>query len=102
MKKNNITFFAKKVYKTVSQIPLGEVRSYKWVAHKAGRPKAFRAVGQILKKNPFPISVPCHRVVKNNGELGGYAWGLDKKKKLLRIEKSIKNNAIELYDDIIE
>ena len=92
MKDSNISFFAKKVYQTVSKIPLGEVRSYKWVADKAGRPKAFRAIGQILKKNPFPITIPCHRVIKSNGELGGYAWGLAKKKKLLQIENKIKNN----------
>lgn len=81
--------FAKKVYKIVSSIPLGEVRTYKWVAKKAGRPKAFRAVGQILKKNPWPLIIPCHRVIKSDNKLGGYAWGARKKKLLLDKERKI-------------
>lgn len=53
-----MTPFARKVYKAVLSIPMGEVRTYKWVAQKAGRPRAYRAVGTILKKNPYPLIMP--------------------------------------------
>ena len=82
--------FTKRVYRAVLQIPLGEVRSYQWVAKKAGSPKAFRAVGQVLKHNPWPVIIPCHRVVKSDNRLGGYSGGLRKKKYLLGVEKEIK------------
>jgi len=85
-----MTPFAGKVYKIVSKIPLGQVRTYKWVAQKAGRPKAARAVGQLLKNNPFPLLIPCHRVIKSGGNIGGYAFGGEKKKKLLiELERNI-------------
>lgn len=84
-----MTPFARKVYKVVLSIPIGEVRSYKWVAKEAGGPKAFRAVGTILKNNPCPIIIPCHRVVKSNSEIGGYVLGPKKKKSLLDAERQI-------------
>lgn len=86
-----MTPFARKVYKVVLSIPIGEVRSYKWVAKEAGGPKAFRAVGTILKNNPCPLIIPCHRVVKSNKELGGYIFGLKRKKQLLDLETKISN-----------
>lgn len=85
-----MTEFTKKVYKVVLSIPIGEVRTYKWVAQKSGRPKAFRAVGQILKNNPYPLIIPCHRVIKSDSKLGGYMWGKEAKKTLLDLEKQIK------------
>jgi methylated-DNA-[protein]-cysteine S-methyltransferase len=85
-----MTPFTKKVYKAVLSIPLGQVRSYKWVAEKAGSPKAYRAVGQVLKRNPYPLIIPCHRVVKSDKDLGGYAFGGVKNKKIfLDLEKAI-------------
>ena len=84
-----MTPFTKKVYQVVLKIPLGRVRSYKWVAQKAGKPKAYRAVGTILKNNPYPLIIPCHRVVKNDLSLGGYALGRRNKKMLLGLEKEI-------------
>ena len=87
-----MTEFEKKVLRTVLEIPLGEVRSYKWVAGKIGRPKAARAVGQALKKNPYTIIIPCHRVVASDGKIGGYSQGKDKKKNLLNLEKKIYNS----------
>ena len=84
-----MTPFAKKVFRAVLTIPIGEVRTYKWVAFKAGRPKAFRAVGQILNKNPLPLIVPCHRVVMSNNKLGGYAFGIKQKKELLELERKL-------------
>jgi O-6-methylguanine DNA methyltransferase len=90
----NLTPFAKKVYKAVLSIPIGEVRSYKWVAQKTGKPHATRAVGQILKHNPWPLIIPCHRVVCANGKLGGYARGEKKKKTLLDLEKQIRKDMV--------
>ncbi|MDD4909247.1 MAG: MGMT family protein [Candidatus Omnitrophica bacterium] len=84
-----LTDFEKKVYRVVSKIPLGEARSYRWVAAKAGRPRAYRAVGNALNKNPFAPYVPCHRVVRSDGSLGGFARGAAAKNKLLRREKEI-------------
>ncbi|MCM8789896.1 MAG: MGMT family protein [Candidatus Omnitrophica bacterium] len=85
-----MTPFAIKVYKAVLSIPLGEVRTYKWVAKRCGRPKAVRAVGQALKNNPWPLLIPCHRVIESGGGLGGYRQGVNRKKKLLALEKNIK------------
>ena len=78
--------FEKKVYKIVSAIPRGRVRSYKWVAARAGEPRASRAVGNALNKNPYPIAIPCHRVVKSDGSIGGYSRGAGMKKRLLESE----------------
>jgi len=89
LEKNKLTSFEKKVLRIASQIPLGQVRSYKWVAAKLGKPSATRAVGQALKKNPYLVIVPCHRVIKSDGSLGGYAKGKRLKKKLLLLEKHI-------------
>jgi methylated-DNA-[protein]-cysteine S-methyltransferase len=83
--KKQLTKFQKKVYGVVKKIPSGEVRTYGWVAKRIGNPKAARAVGNALNKNPFPIIVPCHRVVAKDG-LGGFAKGLKAKKRLLRSE----------------
>ncbi len=85
-----MTPFTRKVYKAVLSIPLGEVRSYQWVAQKAGNPRATRAVGQVLKRNPYPIIIPCHRVISGNGNPGGYSGGLKKKMLLLDLERKIK------------
>ncbi len=84
-----MTPFVKKVYQVVAKIPLGQVRTYKWVAEKAGRPCAWRSVGSILKNNPYPLIIPCHRVVKSSRELGGYAFGAKYKKVILDLEKDI-------------
>ncbi len=85
-----MTPFAKKVYKAVLSIPLGEVRTYKWVAQKAGNRKACRAVGTILNKNPFPIIIPCHRVIKSSNISGGYMFGEKRKKEILDLERELK------------
>jgi len=77
--------FSKKVWTQTRLIPHGEVRSYKWVAERIGS-KGFRAVGKALGNNPFSIIVPCHRVIKEDGELGGFSWGPGIKRRLLKIE----------------
>ena len=81
------TAFAGRVLEIVRGIPFGTLRSYKWVAREAGSPKAARAVGQVLARNPLPIVVPCHRVVESDGSLGGYSGGgTDMKRRLIEIE----------------
>jgi len=82
--------FARKVYKVVLTIPLGEVRTYKWVAQKIGKPKAYRAVGQVLKNNPHPLIIPCHRIIESSGKIGGYVGGKKIKQGLLNLERQIK------------
>ncbi|MFA5090571.1 MAG: MGMT family protein [Candidatus Omnitrophota bacterium] len=89
-----MTPFAKKVYQAVLSIPLGEVRTYKWVAKKAKRPKASRAVGQVLKRNPYPFIIPCHRVVASGKGIGGYVFGKKKKQALLDLEKKIRQDMV--------
>ena len=84
-----MTLFAARVYRAVLSIPLGQVRSYKWVAQKAGSAAATRAVGQVLKHNPYPLIIPCHRVIRSDNTIGGYVFGLKQKKLLLALEKEI-------------
>ena len=83
------TVFQRKVFETVSEIPFGQTRSYKWVAQKTGRPKALRAVASVLKKNKDLFVVPCHRVVKSCGSIGGYVLGKRVKKMLLDLESKL-------------
>lgn len=80
------TYFQKRVLKAVMRIPLGEVRSYKQIAETIGKPKAYRAVGNAVGNNRTPIVIPCHRVVKNDGSLGGFGGGVRWKRILLRLE----------------
>ena len=89
-KRNSLTQFQWQVLCATLRIPLGETRSYKWIAKEIGNPKAVRAVGQALKRNPFPLIIPCHRVIREDGSLGGYAGRFDQKKAgLLKQEKEI-------------
>ena len=67
-------------------IPFGETRSYAEMASAAGSPRAFRAAGSALGANPIPVIVPCHRVLRSGGALGGYGGGLPAKRKLLELE----------------
>lgn len=83
------TSFEMRVWDTVYGIPCGEVRSYDWVAKQVGNPKEVRAVGQALKRNRLPIIIPCHRVINKSGDLGGFAGGVELKRKLLKIEGRI-------------
>ena len=80
------TPFQRDVWRTLSEIPRGETRSYAWVAQRIGRPRAARAVGQAVGANPLPLVVPCHRVVASDGGLGGYGGGLEMKERLLKLE----------------
>ena len=86
MNLNNLkgTEFQKKVWKEILKIPKGQTRTYKDIALSIGSPKSYRAVANACGKNPFPVTIPCHRVVKSDGSIGGYsAKGGVKKKKIL-------------------
>ena len=80
------TDFQNRVWKALCEIPYGETRSYKQIAEAIGNPKAVRAVGMANNRNPLLVLVPCHRVIGCNGQLVGYAVGLDKKQFLLHLE----------------
>ena len=83
----NYTEFQRAVWRIVQTIPEGKTHSYGWVARKIGRPRAARAVGQALRRNPYPGFIPCHRVIKSDGSLGGFSKGIDSKAKLLKRER---------------
>ena len=80
------TTFQRQVWEITRLIPYGETRSYAWVAEQIGQPRAVRAVGQALGRNPLPIIIPCHRVITSNGKLGGFGGGVEMKKRLLSLE----------------
>lgn len=84
--KMNGTPFQQKVWQTLLQIPYGKTWSYKELAESIHNPGAFRAIGMANHCNPLPIIIPCHRVISNTGDIGGYNGGVDIKKKLLDIE----------------
>ena len=91
LKRYKVTPFQEKVLLATFTIPKGRTLSYKALAKKIGHPKAFRAVGTALKKNPFPLTIPCHRVIKSDGEIGEYSNGGTIKKRMLLInENAIK------------
>ena len=82
------SLFRRAVWEATRAIPYGQTRSYGEVARWIGKPRASRAVGQALSKNPLPIVVPCHRVIGKDGDLTGFEGGLELKKSLLQIEAS--------------
>jgi AraC family transcriptional regulator of adaptative response/methylated-DNA-[protein]-cysteine methyltransferase len=83
------TAFQKRVWEELRRIPYGQTASYGEVARRIGRPTATRAVARACATNPAALVTPCHRVVRENGELGGYRWGVERKRQLLEKEKSV-------------
>jgi AraC family transcriptional regulator of adaptative response/methylated-DNA-[protein]-cysteine methyltransferase len=81
------TVFQRKVWDELRRIPAGETRTYQQIARAVGAPLAVRAVGSACGANPVALLVPCHRAVRTDGGLGGYAWGLSRKKRLLELER---------------
>jgi len=81
------TAFQRRVWECLQQIPRGETRSYSAVAKKIGMPAAARAVARACATNPVAVAIPCHRVVRQDGESGGYRWGIERKEQLLALEK---------------
>jgi methylated-DNA-[protein]-cysteine S-methyltransferase len=80
--------FGRRVLHELARVPYGELTTYGALAASAGHPRAARAVGTVMNRNPVPIVVPCHRVVGSTGQLVGYGGGLDRKLTLLRLEGS--------------
>jgi len=86
-----------KIYKKLLQVPSGYVTTYGELAKAINLKNGQRVIGQIMKKNPFPVIVPCHRVVKSDGTIGGYAYGVDIKKNMLTKE-GLKINSNKILD----
>jgi len=80
------TCFQQQVWRKLMTIPFGKTKSYKWLARSVNRPKAFRAAGNANGRNPVPVIVPCHRVIRQNGDLGGFTGGTHLKQFLLDLE----------------
>ena len=86
----SVTPFQRQVLEQAAEIPRGQTRTYGWLAHRTGRPKAARAVGQTMARNPVPLLIPCHRVVRSDGRIGHYGLGgVDNKRTLLQVEGAI-------------
>jgi O-6-methylguanine DNA methyltransferase len=81
--------FHRRVLEAARTIPFGETRPYAWIAARIGTPAAVRAVGTALGRNPIPFVIPCHRVLRTDGTLGGYGLGLPLKQRLLRLEHDV-------------
>ena len=88
------------VYVLLSKIPSGKVSTYGDIARALGHPKAARAIGRIIANNPNPISIPCHRVVKSSGEIGGFAYGEQMKREILEKEGiKFQNRIVENFEE---
>lgn len=83
------TPFQLRVWQAIKDIPAGETRSYKDIAKKVQHPKAMRAVAQVCANNMHALAIPCHRVIRYDGRLGGYRWGIHRKEILLNREKTL-------------
>lgn len=83
---SDLTPFEQAALRAAARIPPGEVRSYAWVAMQIGRPRAARAVGRVMARNPLPLLFPCHRVVDSSGDLHNYFYGREMKARLLKME----------------
>jgi len=81
--------FNRRVLQELARVPYGEIVTYGELAARAARPRAARAVGTVMNRNPLPIVLPCHRVIGANGKLVGYAGGLERKEALLRLEGAL-------------
>lgn len=84
------TVFQQRVWAALRQIPPGETRTYKEIAVSIGAPNAVRAVGSACGANPVALIIPCHRALRTDGGMGGYAWGVSRKEKLLKMERKRK------------
>ena len=97
-----MTKFQSECYEALKKVPKGKVITYAGLAREIGKPKAHRAVGNAMNKNPFAPKVPCHRVVKSNGELGGFADDINVKIKRLHEEGvDVLNNKIVNFKSIL-
>jgi methylated-DNA-[protein]-cysteine S-methyltransferase len=88
MDMSNLTEQQQSVLKSVAHIPYGQVRSYKEIAEEIGKPRASRFVGTSVAQNPFPILIPCHRVVRSDGSIGQFGGGSEMKQQLIDMEQN--------------
>lgn len=92
----------KKIYKKLLEVPKGKITTYGDLAKAVGLKNGQRAVGKIMNKNPYPVIVPCHRVVKSDGNVGGYAYGENVKIKMLSKEGiKIRKGKIPDFDNVV-
>jgi AraC family transcriptional regulator of adaptative response/methylated-DNA-[protein]-cysteine methyltransferase len=87
------TAFQRRVWQELQQIPFGETRTYTQVARAIGAPRAARAVARACATNPAALVIPCHRVVREDGAMGGYRWGVERKEWLLERETAVEEDA---------
>lgn len=100
--KKNTTKFQEKIYKILKKVPSGKVTTYGILAKQAGVPKASRAVGNALNVNPYAPDVPCHRVVRSDGTIGGFASGTKNKTRILKTEGIlIKNGKVIDFNNFL-
>ena len=91
-----------KIYKKLLEVPKGKITTYGELAKSVWLKNGQRSVGKIMNKNPYPVIIPCHRVVMSTGKIGGYAYGLDVKTKMLADEGiKIKNDKILELEDVM-
>lgn len=100
----NVSVLAKQCFQLLTLIPKGRVTTYSQIAKALGRPKAARAIGRIIGSNPLAPEIPCHRVVRNDGRLGGYSGGIQLKLKLLKSEgvTSLDGQVVDFTTKFIE
>jgi methylated-DNA-[protein]-cysteine S-methyltransferase len=97
----SVTEFERAVLLKAREIPRGEVRTYSWIAAQIGHPAAVRAVGSALRKNPIPLLIPCHRVVRSDGHIGEYSLGgSDNKRAILAAEGVPPDHVEQLVRDL--
>lgn len=87
------TAFQRSVWQALGDIPAGQCVTYQSIAQKIGAERGFRAVGSAIGANPISLFIPCHRVIRSDGGLGGYAWGLEMKRRILEMEEGLKQAA---------
>jgi O-6-methylguanine DNA methyltransferase len=98
-----VTKFQDRVLGLVSRVPRGRVTTYKELARALGKPRAYRAIANVLARNPRPVEIPCHRVVRSDGRVGGYSLGVGKKVRLLNEEGvEVKNGRVDLRRYLFE
>ncbi len=90
------TAFQRRVWQALCEIPHGATRSYQQVARSVGKPRAYRAVANACASNPVAIVVPCHRVIRSDGSLGGYGGGIERKQELLRLESESAGHPVPM------
>lgn len=93
----SLTEFERAVLLKAREIPRGEVRTYGWIAAQIGHPRAVRAVGSALRKNPVPVLIPCHRVVRSDGHIGQYALGGSENKQAILAAEGLRSADVERF-----